>query len=71
MKLSPEALASAALVRLNSLDKAEKPFRASGYHSPASFHKDDAVGGATRAAAKYGGYAQYRPANPPIRILNN
>src|ERR1044071_4326899 len=32
-------------------------FRASGYHSPASFHKDDGL--AYRAPAKCGGYASY------------
>src|SRR3978361_1963107 len=42
MKLSPEALASGDQVfRLNSLGGRECLCRASGYHSPASFHKDD------------------------------
>src|SRR4029077_17673358 len=41
MKLSPEALASRDLsFRLNPLGT-EIPLSASGYHSPASFHKDD------------------------------
>src|SRR6185295_3768356 len=62
MKISPDARASAGpwFVRVRPAD-GKCVFRASGYHSPGSFHKDVRSGGEL-PGANCGGYAQYRPA---------
>src|SRR4026208_771288 len=56
MKLTPETWRAQPGFRLNSLDGQKSLFRASGYHSPASFHKDDGGLRRTGAAPKCGGY---------------